>query len=147
MTEEENERMINDGILMELEEAIKDSKECMMNMQSGSNEREKEARNYKLLLEARDHMKQTIAEEEDRRERRRIEEEKNDNNVEIERIKATRGVKEWLYDNSGTVLKGAISLAGSLILLGVILRFEETGSIRSKGGRDFKWINPFTLKF
>lgn len=147
MTDEENEKMINDGILMELEEAIKDSKECMMNMQSGSNEREKEARNYKILLEARDHMKQTIAEEEDRRERRRIEEEKNSNNVEIERIKATRGVKEWLYDNSGVILKGTISLAGSLILLGVILRFEETGSIRSKGGRDFKWVNPFTLKF
>ena len=105
--------------------------------------------------------------EEDRKERRRIDEERNQNQqdielekirlerikiekqLEIEKIKAAandKGIKEWIYENSGLLLKGATALAGSMVLTAMVLKFEETGSIRSKVGKDLRIGNPFQMK-
>lgn len=144
---EKNEELINDEIYLKIEEAIDDTRACIEHAQSGSQEREREVKNLKMLIDAREQMRQTDMEKEDKEERRRIEEKKNDNNANIEAAKARKSVRDYIAEYGQIAFKGAISLAGSLAILAVILQFEENGTLHSKPGRDFRFMNPFQFKF
>lgn len=125
-----------------LEEAIEESIEVYNNCTTGSPEREKEAKNLKQLIDALNELNNGETDREDKRERRKIEKEKNEKNAKVEEIKARKDWRDRLQDVGMIILKGGVATIGQLILLKVLIEFEENGTLRSKAAKDFKILNP-----
>lgn len=125
-----------------LEDAIEESIEVYNNCVTGSPEREKEAKNLKQLIDALNELRNGETDKEDKTERRKIEREKNEKNAKIEALKAKKCWQDRLQDIGMVLLKGGVATVGQLVLMRVLIEFEENGTLRSKAARDFKIINP-----
>lgn len=130
-----------------LKEAVDDVGTNFQCQSTGTEERDKEATNLQKVVDAYVKVCQMETEEEDRRERRRIEEDKNLSMYALEKEKSNDPF--WKYCVEWTIkyiLPGALSALAYNEFQKRTLKFEETGSFRSKASRDLKSVWEFWKK-
>lgn len=132
-------------LLDEYDNALSEAFECLNNEAAGSSERKNEAEVIEKLVRAKVAIMQFEADKKDKEERRRIDEEKNIKNFKIEEEKAKKPVSDKLLDIGGKVLLGVLNTGVTLYALKVIMEFESGGTLRSKGGREFRIFQPLAL--
>ena len=134
---------MKDEFLRNYDEAISEAMECLNTEAAGSSERKNEAEVLERLVKAKVALMQYESDVRDKEERRRIDEQKNKDNALIEREKAKKPISDKLWDIGGKVLIGLLSSGASMVMLKMILEFEENGSLRSKPGREFRIFKPW----
>lgn len=134
--EEEDED--EDQFLKQYNEVIDEALNCLSNKTTGCQDRRLEAEVIEKLVKSKIAYMQFEADKRDKEERRRIDEERNKINAKIEAEKAKKPVSDKLWDIGGKIALGLMNCGFSMVMLRVILEFEENGSLRSKPGREFK---------
>ena len=143
----ENEReLTKEELRCKLKDVIDDSVESYTSTETGSDERSKEASNLQKVVDAYSKFELMEAEKEDKIERRRIEEEKNESNAEIEAEKARIPWEKIGVEILASFGRGVMDHLFFIRSQREILKFEETGSIRSNASRNQQLRFPWSTK-
>ena len=140
------EELTEDHLRSRIKDSVDDVVESFMGTETGSDERSKEASNLAKVVEAYTKFSSMESEKEDKVERRRIEEEKNKANFEIESEKARIPWEKIGVEVLASFGRGLMDHIFFGIRQKEVLRFEETGSIRSKASRDVSFRFPWSQK-
>ena len=140
------EELTEEYLRSRIKDSVDDVCESFANTQTGSDERSKEASNLAKVVEAYTKFSSMEADKEDKIERRRIEEEKNEINAKIETEKARVPWEKITVEILASFGRGLMDHIFFGIRQREVLRFEETGSIRSKASRDVSFRFPWSKK-
>lgn len=122
-----------------LEAAVLDVSSNFVNQRTGSDERQAEAANLQKIVDAYAKVCQVEVESNDRAERRRIEEKKIDSDIEELRTKEETPFWQYCVEWSiKYIAPGALSALCFNIFQKRVLKFEETGTLRTKASKDLR---------
>ena len=146
MGNEKEKELTNEELRSRLKDSVDDVVESFQSTETGSEERSKEASNVQKVVDALVKFETMESEIEDKVERRRLEEEKNKANAQIEAEKARIPWEKIGIEVISSFGRGLMDHLFFMRSQREILRFEETGSIRSNASRSSSFRFPWSQK-